>query len=245
SRVSVGLWIDQHPLTDLLQTFDHHTFARLRTLADDPVDADRVAKRHGSNRYLVAAVNDRDLARTLEVDDGPLRHQQRPSLDVCGCANFGVLARPQTVPRIREQSCQPDGTGLEVDATVCEVDPALWRIEDAIAQNQLELPLLEVGLAQCGCRKAARKREVALLTGREIDLDRIKGRDRRNGAARRTHERSHLEFRDARDAIDRRGEAGETEVDLRCWNGGLGLLLGRFCRRDLSLGSLGLRLGGP
>ncbi len=102
--------------------------------------------------------------------------------------------------------------------------------------------------------------EIFLLAQSEINLDRI---HRRNGGQRATvgivglDQVADLSLRDARDAINRRNDPGEAEIELGCLDGGPGCLnrslgrldpgFGRHNRRlrrlDSSVSRFDLRLG--
>jgi hypothetical protein len=110
-----------------LEPFDDHAFAGLDSAENDPIVANGFAESHGSNAHLVAGIDNRKLARTLDVENRLLRNEERSLLNSnCG-SDFAVLAWTQDVVGIRKQPGQPDGASLDVDLTVCKVDSAFVR----------------------------------------------------------------------------------------------------------------------
>ena len=133
-----------------------------------------------------------------------------------------VLPGTQAIAGIREQPRQPDGAGPDVDLAVREIELALVRIGDAIGENQFEFQQPGGGLPLLRGREPPRIFQILLLAGGEVDLDRIDCRDSGDDAAGRAYQRAHLQLGDARDAVDRRRQPGESKIDLRGLDRGLG-----------------------
>ena len=244
---SSRLGIDQHSLTDFLQALDDDPLARFDVAADDPLIADRVAHVHGSNRHLVAAIDYGELMQALEIDHRLLRNQQSSGAGL-RCGSYpSVLTGTQAVAGIREQSRKTDCAGPDVNLAVGEIEPAPVRIGNAVGENQLEIQQAGGSLTFLGGREAARVVQIFLLAGSEVDLDRIYRGDCGDGAAGRADERSDLLLSDSREAVDGRRQAGESQIDARGLDVGLGGLYAGGGSGDLRLGgfylsSCGLKL---
>src|ERR1700730_18288994 len=102
------------------------------------------------------------------------------------------MARTQDMFGVREQSRQADSSCPDVNLAVREIELAFVRINNPVGENQLEIQQVLGGPPVFERWKAARVIQIFLLAGGEVDLDRINRGDRRDGAARRTHQRPDL-----------------------------------------------------
>src|SRR3982751_3229239 len=84
----------------LREPIDHDAVPGLQPRVDLPQLPHPYAGLDGPDLDLVVAPHDRHLEAPLELVDGPLRHQDRPLLDLGHGADFCVLPRPQEVPGI-------------------------------------------------------------------------------------------------------------------------------------------------
>src|SRR5260370_14778944 len=133
-----------------------------------------------------------------------------------GCGFYpAILVRTQGVARIRKQSSYPDGAGPDVNLAVREIEPAFVRIALPVRENQLQVQLVSEVLPFLRRRVAVPVPQILLLADGNVRLDRIHCGHRRNGWAGRAHQRPDLLLGDARDAVNRRDEAGESQVDPR------------------------------
>src|ERR1700722_6150147 len=128
------LRIDLHSLANLLQAIHHHTLARFNAFTHNPVVTACFAEPHGANAHFVAGVDYRDQAAALEFHHGTLRDKQGSRLN-SGSTYPPVLARPQAIPGVWEQSHDADGASPYVHLAVCKRKLALERIGGAIGQN--------------------------------------------------------------------------------------------------------------
>ncbi len=104
--------------------------------------ADAVAHFDGPNIHFVVAIHHGNLIAALKLVDRALRNQQRAGLHSQRRADPAVLAGPQSVSRIREQSRHPDGAGPDVHLAIREIEGPALRIDGPIRQNQLQPQLL-------------------------------------------------------------------------------------------------------
>src|SRR5579864_3231092 len=111
------------------------------------------------------------------------------------------------------------------------------RIRRAVRQHKLDPQSFLVRSRACFCGEAFPESEILRLSHREINFDRVDSRYGSHRSGGRTDEGTHLELRLACNAIDRRYESGEVEVDSRRFDGGLRTL-------DLGFGSVHAGDGG-
>ena len=157
------LRIHLHSLANLLHAFGDHALARLEALADDPLRADAVAHLDESNVHFVVAIHDRNLIAALKFIHRALRNQKSAGLHSQRRADPTVLAGPQGVSRIREQSRHPDGAGPDVDLAIRKVESPVLRIDGPIRQNELQPQPLPLSVQGGRCRVAPVKVEIFLL----------------------------------------------------------------------------------
>jgi hypothetical protein len=79
-------------------------------------------------------------------------------------ADPAVLAGPQVVAGIREQSRHPDGAGPDVHLAIREVEGAFLRIDRPVRQNELESQLFLSRLSVPASVAAVKSRYSCSLT---------------------------------------------------------------------------------
>ena len=173
----------------------------------------------------------RSLIPSLELHDGPLRHQKSRLLDRGPGANPGKLAGPEEVSRIGEEGCDLDRARPYIDLAVGKGKGTFVGVDAPVGEYQLEgdlrgpcLPPLHVG-------------QVLLLTHGYVDLEGIDARDGGQlfyGAG--THEVAELGPRNAGDPVDGRDDPRESEVEPGLVHHGLGRDHGRVGRLFRALG---------
>src|SRR5262245_37293147 len=135
-----------HSLTNSLDTFYNHPFARLDTLVDDPFRTDCLGNLHRPDLHGIAIVDDGKLLRALKIDYCTLWNQQSALLRPHRSPHSSVKTGAQTVSRIREDSRQSDCACFDVDLTVCKGKSAFVRIRRPVGQNQFKFELGEISL---------------------------------------------------------------------------------------------------
>jgi len=126
-----------HAGRDLLNAVDDHAVTRIQPIADHPQGSNLLANVDRLNVDGVVAVQSGYLIAALQLRDGLLRNKQRV-MQCFNCnAHFAVLAGPQNVARIREQSCGLNCAGTLVDLASGKGVLSLEWINGSVGENQL------------------------------------------------------------------------------------------------------------
>src|SRR5580658_5023085 len=123
-----GLGVHLHAGTHLLHALRNHVVAGLQAVRDDPLIADTVSNRYGSNTHFVLVVDNRQLVGALQLRHGTLRHKQSALLDPRDRANFAVPSGPQDISWIGKQPGEANRSGTFIDLAVRKEKFARVRI---------------------------------------------------------------------------------------------------------------------
>ncbi len=119
--------------------FGDDSFARIEPFLYDPHRADAIADLDGTKTHLVITAHNGYLVATLQLGDGPLRHEQRAFSDAGHRADSAILAGAKNVPGVREDSGNPDRSRLLIDLPVRDEEPPFLWVSCAIREDQLQL----------------------------------------------------------------------------------------------------------
>jgi len=217
--------------TNLLDSFDYDLVARIQAFGDNPVAANAVARDDRADRDFVVGTNDSHLVISLQLGNGALRNDQGVFLCANDSANSAIATGPQNVCRIWEQASEADGPGAFVDLAIGEIKRALVRVYRTVGQNELKTEGF-VGLYAGFFRgETLAPSKILRFTNSKVDLYRINGRNRSDGAAGGTNQGTHLKESLAGDAINWSNEASKLQIDLCGFDR-------RFVGLNLGLGSL-------
>src|SRR5271156_4088146 len=102
ARSSRAKWlgIHLHARPNFLHTLNDHPFARLQSVRNNPLAADRVADLNCSDTYFVVIIHRRDLVAALQLGDCALGNKQGVPLDSDDGANLAVSAGTQNISGI-------------------------------------------------------------------------------------------------------------------------------------------------
>ena len=140
-------------------------------LTDHPEVIDAFGHLHRPYIDLVIETHNRYLVASLEFRDRTLWHQQRPFLDHRLSTNPGELSGPENVTGVGEESGHLDRTGPHIHLAVRKGKGTLVRMDAPIRKNQIERHLLSASILHVS--------QVILLAHRDIDFDRVNGRNSR------------------------------------------------------------------
>src|ERR1700735_4531686 len=102
------------PVRDFLQALGDDALAHRHSLVDNPEVAHLLADLHHAQRNLVVRADHADLVLALSLEHGALRHEQRVLAHIGSRANLRIQSGAKNVVRIREDSLNLDGAGLDV-----------------------------------------------------------------------------------------------------------------------------------
>jgi hypothetical protein len=212
-----GFRIDGHSRANLLRSFGDDLLAGLQSLADDPVAADTLADGDRTDVDFVLGRDDCHQVLALDFGDGTLRHDERAFLNRHRGTHLAVLAGAEEVLRVREQRGDLEGAGAGVHLPVEQQKLSGLGVEGSVDEDQFERCRL------AGSGSFGGDLEIFALADVEIDPDRIDGRHGGQfGRHARAEEVADLRLGDAGNAGHRRGNPGETEIQFRGLQRGVG-----------------------
>ena len=209
--VSVRLRIHDHALLYLLEPLHNHLVPRLQPLVNHPEAVDTFSRFYRSYIDFVSGAYNGDLIASLKLRHRSLGYQQGVFLDLAFGTDLGKLSGPNDISGIVEEGREFNRACLHIHLAVGKGKEPFIGMDLAGRKDQIQGNVLETGPA------VSDNLEVLLLADRDIDLDRIKGRDRcqfldQSGA----DEIADLGLGNAGDAVNGRGNFGEADVQ-RCF----------------------------
>ncbi len=208
--------------------FGHDAVAGLETTGNDPIRTDLIPDFDVLQPHGIRFVQDRHLIAALQLGHGPLRHEQGVRDRMRLGTHPRILARAQQVIGVGKKADDLQRAGVGIDLPVGEEKPSRLRVNRAVGKKQLQF---EIGLGAAARRVVPPEIEIRLFADLKINLDRIKGRNGREHAARLSHQIADLRLRHARQTIHRRSDAGEIEIQLRAFQRGFVRFNLRFGRQ--------------
>ncbi len=207
--------VHHRAFADLLQPLHHHPLPRRQPRFNDPPRARPLPHAHRLDMHLIRRVHQRHLIRPLQFRHRPLRHEHRPVPHIKFHPRANELPRPQHMVRIRKERHQPQRPCRRPDLAVGRRELPHERINRPVPQDQLDLQLLQPLPPLHRVGHQLREIKVPLLRDVVIRLDRIDRRNRRQLPRRRPHQIPNLPLGNARDAVRRRNNLGELQIQRR------------------------------
>src|SRR5713101_1062167 len=134
-------------LADFLPALNDHFVARFQSVGHFPLRIDLLAHFYWAKARFAVLIDNRDLIIALKLVDGFLRNDHRAFFHIGDKAHLSELSGPQNIARIWKGHLVSDGAGFYIEIAIQRIEFSFSRINLAVAENQLEVKALDVGLA--------------------------------------------------------------------------------------------------